>query len=577
MQSKNLINALRIYIWLGIFSVFLYVDLLLGAANSISVNKYWAHNIMICYLISILFFNIFKRKITLVILSSVAFIWSIISHFVLQLHGSALCFSLFKNFKTAVTVIDNYNISLDVTVLLILLAFILNLVVIGCFPEKYLNEYRGIKLVLPLKIAFFAIFGVYSFVSYRIASTNMSWAPFFIIEQRGYCSYLITDTIYCFDHFSKPTGYDEDLVPTDLQGWDDNISDVHPDIIMILNESYSDITKYSDVVTDADPLKELDLIDNLYRGYCITPNAGGGTNTSEYELLTSNSTGLLSIGAPFNYIDFTKHNASVVSYLEKYNYSTYAFHCFSKENYNRKIAYPAMGFDHIYLGPDEYEYHNRNGNRDWLDSDNYKDIIRVYNEYSDSPKFMYLLTYQNHGGYEQNLPEMDTIHSQGEYTISNEIIDEYESSVALSTQAFKELTDYYSTVSRPVIICMVGDHTISYSETLNTVSATKEEKEIDNRTVPYLVWSNYPIKGDVFTEYTSMTDLVPSVLYSAGIKLDDYYKQILDLHEVMPGKTTFGIYVDNDGNIINISDNEEVNDKWNKYLYSEYRRLTKDN
>ena len=564
-----------IYIWLGVFSSLVYLELLLGATNSIDINRYWVHNIIICYLIVILFFNIIKTRITLFVFSMASFIWSVASHFVLQLHGSALCFTLFKNFKTAVTVFDSYHLSVDERVLLLLIVFIINTAIVCFFPKRVLNEYCNNSLNLVFKVSFLVLVSAYAYFSYSIALINVSWAPFFIIEQRGYCSYLITDTIYCFEHINKPDGYDEKLIPTDLSGWDDNTSDVYPDIIVILNETFSDTAKYSSIKTDKDPFEELEYINNLYRGYCITPYAGGGTNQSEYELLTSNSSALLTMEAPFNYIDFSKHGESAVSYLKKYNYSTYAFHCFSKENYNRIYAYPGLGFDNVYLGADEFEYHNKNGNRDWLDEDNYNDLIRIYNESSESPKFMYLLTYQNHGGYEQNPDEKDTIHSQGEYAISNAIIDEYESSVALSAHAFKELTDYFSSVKRPVIICMVGDHTLPYSEMLNTVSATKEEKEIDNRTVPYLVWANYPINGDVFTQYTSMTDLLPSVIYSAGIELDDYYKQIMNIHEMMPGKTSFGIYVDNNGIIGNVSDNEEINTEWNKYLYSEYNRLSK--
>ncbi len=123
MKKDRIITVFCTYIWLGIFSVLLYLELLLGSSNSIVINKYWGHNIMICYLVSILLFNIFKKKRSLIILAAVASIWSIISHFVLQLHGSPLCFSLFKNFKTAVTVIDNYHITIDTRVFLLVVAF----------------------------------------------------------------------------------------------------------------------------------------------------------------------------------------------------------------------------------------------------------------------------------------------------------------------------------------------------------------------------------------------------------------------------------------------------------------------
>ena len=574
LNKDSVISFLTVYIWLGIFSFLTYTMLLFGASNNINVNRYWLHNIMICYLINILVFNIVKKKWVLIFISCFSFIWSVVSHFVLQLHGTALCFTLFKNIRTAVTVIDNYNLTMDLRVFVIALLLTACIGTVMLFPGRFIELCFGIKILFTEKLLFFVFFAIYGVYSFYIANDKMSWAPFFLIEQRGYCSYLITDSIYCFDHFRRPKGYDEDLIPEGIEGWDDNISDTDPDIILILNEAFSDITRYSDVQLDSDPLSELDKIDGLTRGYCIAPNAGGGTNTSEYELLTSNSSSLLSVEAPFNYINFEKNNDSIVPYLKKNNYTTYAFHCFSKENYNRRISYKAMGFDEIFLGPDSFKYHSSNGNRQWLDKDNYNDLIRIYEENPDSPKFMYLLTYQNHGGYEQNPPELDTIHSVGDYPVSNGIIDEYVSSVELSAHAFKELTDYFSEVERPVIICMVGDHTFSYSTALNTVSESGTGAEVENRTVPYLVWANYPIDTKAFTGYTCMTDLIPGVLYSAGIELDDYYKQVLDLHELMPGRTTFGVYVDNEGNIKNMADDPVNYDTWIKYQYSEYKRLT---
>ena len=110
MKKRSLKTSLIVYIWLGILSSFLYLQLLLGATRIIDINRFWIHNIMICYMINILVFNIFKNKKVLYLITGIAFLWSVISHFVLQLHGSALCFSLFKNFKTAMTVIDNYKI-----------------------------------------------------------------------------------------------------------------------------------------------------------------------------------------------------------------------------------------------------------------------------------------------------------------------------------------------------------------------------------------------------------------------------------------------------------------------------------
>ena len=260
MKKGSLFSFCIIYIWLGIFSLLVYFELWLGASNSFYAKKYFIHNVIICLLVNIVLFNLIRRKSILFIISAFTFIWSIISHFVLQLHGSALCFSLFKNFKTAVTVINNYNISIDSRVVFIIFVFAINVALIYFFPKQYVEDYSK-KIHIAFKLLFFIILFGYSFLAFKIANTNMSWAPFFIIEQRGYISYLITDSIYCFNHFSKPDGYSEELIPTNIEGWDDNISETKPDIILILNESFSDITKYSNVKTDIDPLESLNDID----------------------------------------------------------------------------------------------------------------------------------------------------------------------------------------------------------------------------------------------------------------------------------------------------------------------------
>ena len=106
MKKSCIKLNLLIYLWLGVFSLISYFNLFLGASNNIVINKYWLHNVIICFLINVLVFNLFKKKLPLIILSIISFIWSTISYFVLQLHGGALCFSLFKNFRTAICYID---------------------------------------------------------------------------------------------------------------------------------------------------------------------------------------------------------------------------------------------------------------------------------------------------------------------------------------------------------------------------------------------------------------------------------------------------------------------------------------
>ena len=64
---------------------------------------------------------------------------------------------------------------------------------------------------------------------------------------------------------------------------------------------------------------------NSVYGHTISPHVGGGTNSTEYEMLTSNSLILMPSITPFNWLNLYNAN-SVVSYLKGLGYSTMAAH-----------------------------------------------------------------------------------------------------------------------------------------------------------------------------------------------------------------------------------------------------------
>ena len=59
-------------------------------------------------------------------------------------------------------------------------------------------------------------------------------------------------------------------------------------------------------------------------------------------------------------------------------------------------------------------------------------MLSKYEDNQDGPRFMYLLTYQNHGGYEQNDNEYDTVYIQKELGDLTDDVNEYLSSVEKS-------------------------------------------------------------------------------------------------------------------------------------------------
>jgi phosphoglycerol transferase MdoB-like AlkP superfamily enzyme len=161
-----------------------------------------------------------------------------------------------------------------------------------------------------------------------------------------------------------------------------------------------------------------------------------------------------------------------------------------------------------------------------------------------------MLTFQNHGGYEMNDASYDTVHVGRDYGELNEEINEYLTSVAMSGDAFAELTEYFASVDRPVIVCMLGDHAPSFIDEIeSTIPRSDDEKAIAERSVPYVVWSNYGADLSACPEITDVFGLMPELIHAAGLPLTSYYRTILDLKESFPVLASNGLYLTSDGEI----------------------------
>ena len=259
-----------------------------------------------------------------------------------------------------------------------------------------------------------------------------------------------------------------------------------PDLILILNESFYDLAVRSEIQTDQDYLKDYYSIQGALYGFAECPNIGGRTNDSEYELLTGCSMDRLRASAPFNYLDLTR-GPSLVRFLKRLGYETTAMHCGHPGIYSRDTGYRQLGFDHVILGREHFPHHSWNGRREWLDEDNYKDLISYYEKQGSGPRFFYLMTYQNHGSYDQNERNLDSVHPDNLAGKIREETAEYLSSALLSAQAIHWLTDYFAHKSRPVVICMIGDHA---PPLISQLPPRSQDREAGLRQVPFMLWNN---------------------------------------------------------------------------------------
>lgn len=528
-----------------------------------------------------LLLGLFFRRLTvpLIVTSALCTLWSVANVYVITYHGSPLFFNELLHARDAAGVISGYSFKLHAGILAL---FVFDACeVIGILALHLLRGERAPSLPRRLALRLGAAVACAAFAMLclfgpaptkpRVALTSSYREA---VRNYGFLACAVEDVDKMLHPWSQPEGYAPDAIPPSTGAEASELPEEAPDIVLILNETFFDLGVYTELETDVNPLASFYGIPGAAYGHAVCPKVGGGTNDSEYELLTSNSTYLLGSSAPFNYLNMEAPGNSLARYLEGFGYETWGMHCGSPKGYSRGVGYPQLGFDHVLLGPDMFAHHSANGNRNWLDWDNYQDLIEQYEAGGDGPRFLYLLTYQNHGGYEQNGAELDTVHSSADFGGLTDDVDEYLSSVSLSAEAFRKLTDYFAESDRPVIVCMVGDHAPSMiSEMPARAGDSEDAAELHRHMVPCVFWSNFEAPLPDSAEYAGMVDLGPLVLRMAGLPLSPYYRAILDARDAFPIRLKTGEFVDARGEAGSFDPQDAAQEPLKRYYYMEYNSL----
>ncbi|MBR4733153.1 MAG: sulfatase-like hydrolase/transferase [Lachnospiraceae bacterium] len=511
---------------------------------------------------------------TILVTSLITFVWSIANYYTVTYHGSPLFLSEYANLMTALDVAGSYSFGIDgdvVKLICIILALQGVAFLVKMMEQKGPGTVAGSpkRRVCGLVIGMTGL-GMASFLVLGPLKlkpeTTMGWSWKAGVEKYGFLVCCLEDAHNGMANpYKMPEGYSLEAL-SNVEGGKEATATEYPDLIVILNETFCDLEAFYEINPDVSPLEKYYAIDDAAFGFA---HSGGGTNDSEYELLLSNSLYLLNKTSPFNFAKLKDH-FSIVTYVEELGYSTIGMHCGQKENYHRNRAYKDLGFDRIFLGRDDFKYQKGNFNRKWLDSENYRDMMDHLEENASDPQFVFLLTYQNHGGYDKNDDSLDTVHSGVDYGKTTSRLNEYMSSLKLSSDAFFELTESLKG-KRPTVVLMVGDHGPALGDTLARKSTENGyNEELIRSLVPYVIWTNFKEVPDQYSKIASMEDLIPMMLDVAGLPLSTYYNVILELRKNVPLRNGNGAYVDANGREGQYSAESEYYDLMNKYFYLEY-------
>ena len=337
-------------------------------------------------------------------------------------------------------------------------------------------------------------------------------------------------------------------------------SDVKPNIIIMQDESYGDVSLWKDVEFDQPVDSELKHLKKKgASGTVLTSSFAGGTSVSEFEVLTGFSHSFLPSGSTPYQQYCNQPLPSYVSYLHDQGYTTVAVHSYGRNFWNRNAAYKNLGFDKFYA---EDNFDNPQTVRDEnriTDLETVKKTISAYeeNKSTGKPFFNLTVTMQNHQAYNSNEYPDDQLVKVKKSNIAEEWIGNvqtYVTGIRDANYALKYLVDYFSKVDEPTIIVFYGDHLAKVEGSVEDIyipagyisETTSAESTKLMHSPPFVIWDNYKhVKAEPVS--LSMYQLIPYMTDLYGLSKPLYFDYLTQQSYYYKGQA-LDIYLDANGN-----------------------------
>ena len=507
--------------------------------------------------------------------------FAVLNYYVVLFRGVSLGYADLFAGKTAMTVIDSYEFSMEPELWYSIL-YILFFAAWGFWCSKRWESKKiyhiAISAVAVLYIGFFAIFWFGTDYLEEHQLKGIHWTPSLNQPLEGF---LLSFAINVQESYiQKPVGYSDGRIEeiresavANYQSPDLKTDVTNPNVILIMNEAWSDINILGDIELSESYMTTVEgLNDNAVKGNLYVPVLGGLTCNTEYEVLTGNTMALMPQNSVPYSLNVKDDIYSLARVMEEQGYESLAVHPNPANAWNRDLVYDYMGFDDfidIYKFGTEYGYV-----RGYIsDECDFNEIIyRFENKEEDTPLFLFNVTIQNHSGYGGGTDKPITINTIGGLPKEEcgDLVDvrTYIDLMKITDEEFSRLIEYFRNVDEPTIICMFGDHQPSlsdnfYSHIFRNSTLTAQEQEAQKYITPYVIWANYDVE---FPEYGDMSSnyLGAAVLECAGVELPPYYKFLLEMQKTYPIVTQM--------NVNELQGNEMLND----YEMLQYNHLSDD-
>lgn len=545
---------------------------------NITIQKIWLNLIIEAAVYISMLLLTSKIKTACVSYLFINWLYGATNFFVISFRETPPMFSDFLVATTAITVADRYEYTINNNFLLGSFLFFA-LVLVNLYftlPPKEENEDEivnrvvyEIGAVILIVILWSGIFDLHIPTKYAIDING--WTPILGFKQNGAPVAMLVSIDET--HMKKPDGYSVQQVKYILENVEtEENSNVRPNIIVIMNESFSDLSVLGNFESD-NYLENWNAIDQyVQKGYVYTSVYGARTCNSELEFLTGASMGNIGATSAYPYVTFDLSKCwNLARVLNTYGYETVAFHPYIASNWNRIKVYRDMGFDAYYSDDDLEGIDVENVSWTISDSSDYRKVYEIFEE-SPKPLFLFNVTMQNHGGYDYPIrSDIDLVEIEDEFSEYSDVIN-YLTLMRESDSAFEELIEYFSNEEEPTIVCMFGDHQPAISgEFVEALLKEKSEQLLTGQEkfmTPYIIWSNYDTGLESKEFDTSLNYLGAMVLEAAGITEQPYAAYLLGLQNDILAINSYA-YLDKNGDWHGWDEHNDLIDEYKSIQYYE--------
>lgn len=535
--------------------------------------------IVIISLISLIFTGLFnssrKAKFTMLLLASVLLLINDLKY-IIMLNPVALSdvhFLNASNIGTAGLYLKTVNGS---WIIKTIIKFIIMIVITILALKKKKNDYKPGNKVERLTLIFtpiilLTLFFVITSKNSLFMAKNVyksNYEKVMATSDYGKAYYnmgLYQGIIY--NHYAsnihKPDNYKKEVAIKLLDEFKnkENSNWGKPNIVIILSESFSDITNLSDITFNEDVLKNIHYLENQSNALVANTHVstfGGSSVISEWEILTSSSNNF----NPSGYIAYTAYykdknedlidkSPNIIRLLNDEGYITKYITPWAKESYNSSHVYNMLGTKEVI-----YDLKGKKKGFYLSDEEINKSIISELNKDKETPKLLIYATAENHMPCSiDKFKKYDVSVKESKLSKENtDLLKCYAQGVYDADEALGELYKEINNFDQDTIVIFYGDHLPfvtndsgdnAYLESKYFNTKDSNINDLRKYTTKAVIFSNYIYDFDKTINYVNLNFISAYVFANLNIKNNEYFKYVDSVKSSIPVFSKSYVYENN--------------------------------